>query len=74
MVGAVVPGLVTRIGDPNGLFDAQGDEAGEEEGAEGVDVEGDEVLGDFGGGGAGLIGDEPVGGVVGVPSQADEDG
>ena len=33
--------------DPNPLLESDGDEAGEEEGAEGVDMEGDKVFGDF---------------------------
>lgn len=61
-------------GDPDGLLEAQGDEAGEEEGAEGVHVEGHEVLGDGGAGDAGLVHDEGVGGVGRVPGQPDEDG
>lgn len=58
----------------DGLLEGEGNEAGEEEGAEGVDMEGDEVLGDGRGGGAVGIGDETVGGVVGVPGQTQEDG
>ena len=46
------PLTATCAGDLDGLFESQGDEAGEEEGAEGVDVEGYEVLGDGGAGGA----------------------
>lgn len=72
------PGEAGRSGgDPDGLLEAQGDEAGEEEGAEGVDVEGDEVFGDLASGGAGGVVvwvDEAVGGVGGVPGEADEDG
>lgn len=70
------PGVVvTGAGDPDGLLESQGDEAGEEEGAKGVDVEGDEVLGDLGGGQAVRVEVEGLGGGVGgVPGEADEDG
>lgn len=61
-------------GEAEGLLEGQGDEAGEEEGAEGEDVEGHQVFCDGGGGGAGGVGDEAVVGVVGVPRQAYEDG
>ncbi|GMN41393.1 hypothetical protein TIFTF001_010621 [Ficus carica] len=62
--------------DPDGLLDPDGDEAGEEERAEGVHVEGHEVLGDGGAGVAAVVGgvDEGVGGVLGVPRQPDEHG
>ncbi|KAJ7967738.1 hypothetical protein O6P43_011957 [Quillaja saponaria] len=40
----VVEGGVSR--ESNGLFESQGDETGEEEGAERVDMERDQVLGD----------------------------
>ena len=39
-------------GNLDSLFESQGEEAGEEEGAEGVDVEGNEVFGDDGASGA----------------------
>lgn len=64
-------------GEADPLLEAQCDEAGEEEGAERVHVERHEVLGDGGAGSAGVgfrILDEGVGGVGGVPRQADEDG
>jgi len=60
--------------EADGLLEGEGDKAGEKEGAEGVDVEGHEVLGYRRGGRAGGIGDEAVGGVVGVPGEAEEDG
>ncbi|KAF7831002.1 hypothetical protein G2W53_013335 [Senna tora] len=60
--------------EADGLLESEGDEAGEEEGAEGVNVEGDEILGDGRGGGAGGIGNETVGGVVGIPGETEEDG
>lgn len=63
--GGVVEG--GGAGEADGLLEGEGDEAGEEEGAERVDVEGDEVLGDGGGGGTRRIGVEAVGRVVGVP-------
>ncbi len=39
-------------GNLDGLFESQGNEAREEEGAKGVDLEGNEVFGDGGAGGA----------------------
>ncbi|QHO59029.1 uncharacterized protein DS421_3g95610 [Arachis hypogaea] len=74
--GGVVDGEVVVVvtGKADGLLEGEGDEAGEEEGAERVDVEGDDILGDGGGGRAGWIGVEVVRGVVGVPREADEDG
>lgn len=53
--------------EPHGLFEAQGDEAGEEEGGEGVDVEGDEILRHACRRGAVRVGHEAVGWVGGVP-------
>lgn len=41
-------GLAGVLGDPDGLLEAQSYEAGEEKGAEGVDVEGDEAFADVG--------------------------
>ena len=64
---------MTRLGDPDGLLEAECDEAGEKEGAEGVDVEGDDVLGYLGRGGAVQVVDEAVVRVGRVPSQPDED-
>lgn len=61
------------LGDPDDLLETQGDEAGEEKGAERVDVEGDEVLGDGRARVAGGFQDKVVG-IGGVPGQADEDG
>ena len=55
------------FGDPDGLFEAQSDEAREEEGAEGVDMEGHEVFGFGGIRGAILVVDEGVARVVWVP-------
>ncbi|CAB4270860.1 unnamed protein product [Prunus armeniaca] len=81
--GAVDPGeelgrVVGRgSGDPDGLLEGDGDEAGEEEGAEGVHVEGHEVLRDAGPGAAGggvVYLNQGVVRVVGIPGQADEDG
>ena len=61
-------------GDLDGLFESQGDEAGEEEGAEGVDVEGYEVLGDGGAGGAwGWVDENGFGVGGGVPGEAEEE-
>lgn len=63
-------GVVERggAGEANGLLERKCDKAGEEKGAEGVDVEGDEVLGDGGGGSARRIGVEIVLRIVRVPS------
>lgn len=55
------------FGDPDGLFEAQSDEAGEEERAEGVDMEGHEVFGFGGTRDASLVFDEGVAWVVWVP-------
>lgn len=63
--GGVVEG--GGAGEADGLLEREGDETGEEEGAEGVDVEGDEVLGDGGGGSARRIGVETVLRIVRVP-------
>ena len=65
----------TTCGNLDGLFESQGDEAGEEEEAEGVDVEGNEVFGYGGAGGAIGWGNESGGGVGGgVPREAEEEG
>ncbi|PON56525.1 LOW QUALITY PROTEIN: hypothetical protein PanWU01x14_180930 [Parasponia andersonii] len=60
--------------DPNPLLEPDGDQAGEEEGAEGVDVEGDEVFGDLGAWVAARVVDERVIRVGRVPGQPEEDG
>lgn len=70
-LGGVVGG---DPGEADPLLEAQCDEAGEEEGAEGVHVERHEVLGDGGVGSAVWILDEGVGAVAGVPRQPDEHG
>ena len=57
----------------DGLLEGERDEAGEEEGAEGVDVEGDHGLGDGGGGGAGGRGGQRGKGGW-VPREPQEDG
>lgn len=79
-VGAtdVVPVATVVAGgsaDLDGLLESEGDEAGEEEGAEGVHVESNETLGGVGPGGASLVGADKHGGGVGggVPIEADED-
>lgn len=56
------------------LLEGEGDQAGEEEGAEGVDVEGDEVALDGGARGAPGVRVEGVVRVPRVPRQPDEDG
>lgn len=70
--------VVAAADSSNRLFQRQGDQAGEEEAAEGVHVAGNETLGDGGGGGtvAVLVFGEEVGGGIGggVPGDAEEDG
>lgn len=69
--------LTTALANPDGLLESKGNEAGEEEGAEGVDVEGDEILAHGRVGDAGRLGDAREGdGRVSdwVPSEAEEDG
>ncbi|KAJ1422022.1 hypothetical protein SESBI_13351 [Sesbania bispinosa] len=63
----VVDGALANVDD---VFESQGDEAGEEEGAEGVHVVGYEAFSDRGCGGAGGIGaDEGVVGVGGCDAE-----
>ena len=70
---ATDPNFTAAFANLDGLFESQGDEAGEEEGAEGVDVEGHEVFCDCGAGYAPSA-DEGGGGVVGgVPREAEEE-
>ena len=69
--------LTAALAHPDGLLDGRGDEAGEEEGAEGVDMEGDKALTNGRVSDAGRVGDAGEGGgrVGGrVPSDAEEDG
>ncbi|CAI0540254.1 unnamed protein product [Linum tenue] len=67
-----ISGAVVREYD--GLLDCQGDEAGEEERAEGVDVEDEEVLAGGRGSGAGWVGDERCGGAGDGLGEAEEEG
>lgn len=67
-----------RAGEVDGLLEAEGHEAGEEEGSEGADMEGDEVLlhlrpGDAVGRWESFVAGAGAGG-GGVPGEADEDG
>lgn len=60
--------LARGFGDPDGLFEAQSNKAGEEEGAEGVDMEADEILRDLWASYAFWIIDETIARVGGLPS------
>lgn len=66
--------VARRPRDPDSLLEAESDQAGEEEGAEGVDVVGDEVALDGGAGGAPRVPVEGVVRVPRVPGEPDEDG
>lgn len=66
--------VVAGSGPSEGLLEAEGDEAGEEEGGEGDDVERHHVLRDFRPGLAIRVVGEPVVRISGVPGQPDEHG